>query len=513
MTKPTVEEINNFHVLLKGFIDNSSSVENALEIIKGIYNQDTLGALLEEYYQDEAIFQPLTEKYELRNLLIYFCEINSNVIKMPFKSGHSANRFCILQMVIQDKKKYTELYDWIQANKSELLETENKDKNHLLEYQKTLLIQQNPNPMESYPPLIPHTTISPNAPVKKIPTEEQLDEDIKPLINTRFLVDNSLLTAFLYQSYKHKLAGRRIALMPMIRSTEAISSEQLQAIKASTPLTYTTGVTIEGDNIVPVLGDHLTAPHMSFAVWPVCVPNAHYGLFILDIRPNRDPQAIRGFYIEPLNCEWMIQLMRTTYADQLPVPCDLVLLPQMLSSFMYEKNVKQLTINLDIHAENIEYIFLAQDPRTNLCSDNVIAALDCLASDNIDLLNSPMTINSLQNQYISEAMAQAIRLQQVKMFGMDYLWLQLPKELQNAETRRCIEELKQTQNTLFPKKATAVPSSEIQSSSIDIIDKNPEPTLQHSASWYSMFPAAEKTMDTGLSTIAVKNTASPEINP
>lgn len=623
MTKPTVEEINNFHELLKGFIDSNSSLENAIDTLKAIQEPAYLSALLEEYYQGEAIFRPLTEEFELRNLLIYFCEINPNIIKMPFKSGPSASRFCILQMVLQDKAEYIELYHWIESNQPALLEAgkeyEDQVSNHqktliafvneknLMEFQtllkglsqetlidvlyqdndilfidtvlnhadlsyltylislnistlridmygetildclcdqpmryrsilelvretyqgalsskeqqqvsKALLAQQDSNLMDDWVDLpydaLTEAPISLPAPFNKLSPEEQFDEDIKPFINTRLLVDNSILDAFLFQSYKDKLAGRRIALMPTIRSSEAISPEQLEAIRGGTPHMYTTGVTLEGGDINPVTGDHLTAPNMGFAVWPVCVSNAHYGVFILDIRPNRGPQAIRGFYIEPLNCEWMIQLMCANYAVQLPEPHDPVLLRQMLSSFMYEDKVKQLTMNLDVRAENIEYVFLSQDPKTNLCSDNVIAVLDCLASDGIDLLNNPTTINILQNQYLSEAMARTIRLQQVKQFGMDYLWLQLPKELQNDTTKRRIDALKQAQQGFLMGEAASADA--IAAASAAAIDSamdasSIEQNLPLLASWCSMFPEVEATMDLGLPSLAAEDAGLP----
>jgi hypothetical protein len=138
MTKPTVEEVYDFHLLLKGFIDHSISVESALEIIKERYEREDLVQLLEEYYQEEAVFTPLIETLELRNLLIYFFEINSKILKMPLKSGSSANRFCILHLVLRDALEYTELYDWIEANKPEPLEAEKKTQDQILEYQKQL---------------------------------------------------------------------------------------------------------------------------------------------------------------------------------------------------------------------------------------------------------------------------------------------------------------------------------------------------------------------------------------
>lgn len=513
MTKPTIDEINTFDVLLKGFIEDRSSTGNAIEIIEGMFDRETLKALLEEYYDGEVIFKQLIDHDELMKLLIYFCEINPNIVKISFTSAPSSSQFCILQMVLRDGIKYMDLYDWIKIHTPDLLEAQKQLEQQ--EISRAFDITQDLDRVGSFPQLLPtlalptlalptldfpddsmlvETTVNINPQVKILSPEEQFDERIKPFINTRLLVDNSILDAFLYQSYKDKLAAKRIALMPTIRSIEAISPEQLQAIRDGLPLSYTTGVTLESGNINPVLEDHTTSPDMVFAVWPVCVSNAHYGVFILDIRPHRDPQSTFGFYIEPLNGQLMIQLMCTSYAIQLPEPCDPVLLRQMLSSFMYESNTKQLTTALNMTAENIDYIFLSQDPSTNFCSDNVIATLDWLASDNVDLLNNPTTIQSLQNQYLSEDIVRAIRLLQIKQFGVGYLWLQLPEKLKNATTRTCLVELEKMQPEFFQKKedvAVAPPTTKMESlSAQDTIDKQPEPAQPLSALWCSMFPAA-----------------------
>lgn len=521
MTKPTIEEIYTFDVLLKGFLENRSSAENAIEMIEGMYDRETLKALLEEYYEGEVIFKQLIDHDELMKLLIYFCEINPNIVKIPFTSAPSPSQFCILQMVLRGGIKYPDLYDWIKIHTPDLLEAQKQLDQQ--EISRAFDILQDLDRMECYPQSLPtldflddsmlvETTANINPQVGILSPEEQFDERIKPFVNTRLLVDNSILDAFLYQSYKDKLATRRIALMPTIRSTEAITPELLQAIRHGLPLSYTSGVTLENDEINPVLEEHATAPHMAFAVWPVCVSNAHYGIFILDIRPDRDPQSIFGFYIEPLNCELMIQLMCTTYAVQLPKPCDPILLRQMMSSFMYENHAKQLTTALNMTAENIDYIFLTQDPATNFCSDNVIATFDWLVSDNIDLLNNPSSIQSLQNQHLSEAMVRTIRLLQIKQFGFGYLWLQLPEGLKNATMRTQLIELEKTQHTLFPKKEGASAIHIPSTSGGDAVDKQPERPQPQSELWCNMFPAASAPMDIERSNTEDKDSVPSQTN-
>lgn len=500
MTKPTIEEKDAFRNLLKKLIDMKTPLENAIEMISRTFKTETLSALLEEYDQGEALFTPVIGHEEFMDLLVHFCKLNPNILQMPFKEKSSDAPLSILGLILEDPIKYNQLYDWVKSIKPELLNAPKGPE------QQASDLFSDFDFMESFPELFPTnptlTTSTSDLLLeaildgdpehnKALSPEEQFDEKLNPFININLLVDNSILDAFLYKEYKNKLAERRMALMPTIRSTEAISPELLQAIREGKPLTYTTHVTIENDQILPVLEDHSLPPSMRFAIWPVSVSNIHYGVFILDLRQDRSPSSTKSsYYIEPLNYPYMTQLMCTTLEVQLPEPCEPNLLRQLMTSFMHSHFTNQLTSSLSLSEDNIDYFFLQQDPTTNYCSDNVIATIDWLASDNVDLLNNPKSIDSLQFQDLRKDMVRTIRLLEVKQFGMGYLWLQLPEKLKTPATRTQIDALEKMQSQLFPKKETIVqPPAQIASRpSEEDIEQQPKQPEQQSELWCRMFP-------------------------
>ena len=329
---------------------------------------------------------------------------------------------------------FTDLTDKEQELLQEVLEDDDSDEDvTLTESQKTLTShlpkkvlsgQSRPNvksPMLTTPQIESLFLSQPGA---------EFNIHLLPFINTSMYLDNAVLDAFSYQIFRDKLAKKRIALMPTIRQNEPISLELLMAIRSGGTHLYTTGLFVENQQIIPITEEKPIAQDLRYAVWPVNLSNAHYGLFILDLTaPNLSPT--RGFYIETFNSQHMLQLIFSSgdaaYRAHLKSlnPAEI---KKTVHSWMYATYLKTLTQNLHMSPKSFNYIFLSQSAGENYCSDYVIAVLARLASDGIDLINNPANLLSLKAGHLGEDMVKKIRMLETQMFGNDYFLLQMPAE-------------------------------------------------------------------------------------
>ena len=269
-----------------------------------------------------------------------------------------------------------------------------------------------------------------------IAPEGGFNDALKPYINTRLLLDNSALDAFLFQTFREKLAGKGIALMPTIRSTESIDVDQLKMIMTAEPLTYTTHISVEGGEITPLLNTEIRfVQPINHVIWPVWISNMHYGLFILNMGPI-EANAPRGFYIEPL-CESSAIEASSLYCGHALVQqlgsLDRASLSEMATNYILQRNALYLTKHLNVENGLFGVVFLAQASDRNYCSDYVIAALTRLVSEDIDLTHCPLSIYAMQNGHLSKDIVQQIRMLEIKMFGVDYFRLQLSSAFDASE--------------------------------------------------------------------------------
>jgi hypothetical protein len=275
------------------------------------------------------------------------------------------------------------------------------------------------------------------------------DEKIKRFINTQLVLDSVVLDAYITQTFADNLIMKGIIVMPTIRTTEDISIAQQARIKACEPITYTSDIGIENGSIV-VRGMIEKTPEKNarFIIWPINdEQKTHYGLFILDLTDNK------SYYIEPFRLENILLSHQIKIKPLTAIPIDFTRLTKdkdyrqltvaNVSPFLYNHYLQKSTKNLSIKQEDIRYIHLAQTDDVNYSSDYIIAILAKLAAGEIDLINNPESLFSLEANQLNNAAVRVIRLLEIQRFKMDYFMFQLAEKFKAP-----IIELKQT---IFPK--------------------------------------------------------------
>ena len=614
-------DLETLYTLLYEFMENETPLDIALDILKS-YEPSNLALLLEKYYGGSLVFESLIEDDNLKNIVIYFCEINPKIITMPFRDTSIDERSNLLGLILEQPNEYSDILAWVQKYKPDIIEADKAraieigilqrtlvthiEKQNLTEFQAlltklskdellnaltfdgnydvinaalfsstdlsyiTFLISLNKSILkidmtgqtvfdclrdkpkiyasvlefisQKYPkalsktkrakqhgvqmhhdgffspkgPMVANTSeTEPNEAIFKealmkppppLLTSSQIDafsasaftefdEKRMPFVNTHLLIDNSILDAFLYQTFRGKLAKKRIALMPTIRNCEPIAIEQLVNARSGVSLLYTTGVGIENQMITPILEEQKITLGFDFAVWPIYLMNKHYGLLILALSDSPGLATSHGFYIEPLNESLMFRMiyasMDAESQAKFTPPIDPEQIKKVLRTSMYENYVQRLTLNLQMSEENFGYSFLSQDFNENYCSDYVIAVIALMASGDIDLTNVQESLFSLNKRRLSEEAVRRIRMLEIKMVGMDYFRLQLPAPLQKLAVGMSIDELVQFHHNSEPAVMEQDKSSDTHIPCA--ITETTATTERGSASWCSMFPKTDPT--------------------
>lgn len=270
----------------------------------------------------------------------------------------------------------------------------------------------------------------------KLPIPNTLNSELLPFVNMRLEVDSAVLDAFLFQMLREQLAQKSIALMPTIRSVEAIAPEQIQAIIEGRALIYTTGIVVrEEEEVIPLTEERAGFTGMTYAVWPVNLPNRHYGLFILKLVPDMEMTSPRGFYIEPLHQSILLHELcsRDETLHSKAVSSDEI--KKRLRQYSYQTYLSDLTRNLHIQPEQFTCLYLSQAPNERYCSDYVIGVLLRLTSAEINLATHWQDLRFIVGNHLSHDMVQKIRFLEIATFGEGYFFAQL-------DTKRC-EKLKE----------------------------------------------------------------------
>ena len=273
---------------------------------------------------------------------------------------------------------------------------------------------------------------------------------LTPYINIRKMTESIVLDAFIHRKLFEPLMQQGILVMPTIQDSESISLEQLQNIKSGTNLNilFNTNIQFLHEQVEATIEEKLcTRPR--FIIWPINKP-LHFGLLIIDLT-NPDPTlSSRAYYIEPLReyhrllpIAQHLQAMLTDLPDLGSVMRYLKNDPNgqtFLRPYFYRGYVEQLNAELNIDPLAFNYIHLGQDGSVNYCADFVLSILMLIHSGEINLDN-PASLSALHDKYLTASDVQAIRLQQIQLFGPEYFWIQLDASLKNDQTRQFIHQL------------------------------------------------------------------------
>ena len=256
-----------------------------------------------------------------------------------------------------------------------------------------------------------------------------LNKGLMEYVNTQLEVETPVLDAFLFQTYWEKLASKGIALLSTIRSTEAIEMALLEKIRKGSPLSYMTNISIENDDLIPMVSDDICFRQpMRYAVWPVWISNRHYGLLFLDLAPSLNPSSPRGVYIEPLSLQSILMGIdnppnASDNADMIGIACNQI----------FSQQARPMISGLGIEGQPFSVLFLSQTFDEHYCSDYVIAVLARVASEELNLTKDLTPLSQLMQEHLSEDVVQIIRMLEIKMFGIGYFKLQLRKGLTDED--------------------------------------------------------------------------------
>lgn len=378
----TKKDLKDFYSLINNVINDNLSLAEAVDIFDQIYVEpEALSQLLETDDEESAVLADLAKHPTLNPLFVAFAKINPIIL------------FRLNMMTDSDEAKNTTDLRGASSASCDMI-----DASHL-------------------------NMIEPGV---------RFDESLFPYVNTSLLVDNSILDAFLFQSFRNTLQDRGIALMPTIRSTEPIDVEQLLAIKFHGPINYTINVNVLNDEITPVVNDHdpiVFEQPIRFVLWPVWISNLHYGLLILSVDFSAAIEN-RGAYIEPFSEFTLFRHSEIFLNDDLttePAGHGHQAIRSIITENIRHNQVAPLVQNLGLEGETFDVIFLGQEAGTNYCSDYVIAAIARLASGEMNLSEDFKSIYTMDHGFLSEGMVQKIRMLEINRFGPDYFRLQLPR--------------------------------------------------------------------------------------
>ena len=273
---------------------------------------------------------------------------------------------------------------------------------------------------------------------------------LTPYINIKDMTESIVLDAFIHRKLFEPLMQQGILVMPTIQDSESISLEQLQNIKSGTNLNilFNTNIQFLHEQVEATIEEKLcTRPR--FIIWPINKP-LHFGLLIIDLT-NPDPTlSSRAYYIEPLReyhrllpIAQHLQAMLTDLPDLDSVMQYLKDDPngqRFLRPYFYRSYIERLNADLNIDPLAFNYIHLGQDVSVNYCADFVLSILMMINRGAIHLDN-PASLSELHDKYLTTSDVQAIRLQQIQLFGPEYFWIQLEPSLKNDRTRQFIRQL------------------------------------------------------------------------
>ena len=365
----------------------------------------------------------------------------------------SRNKYLYKDLLILIKNKYASQLDWLQLRILREAIDEHIDAQKPVE---TPSSASNTSPDATSPSSVfalPHRLIETSTIHSYFQPESPWrihNQLLTPYINIRKMTESIVLDAFIHRKLFEPLMQQGILVMPTIQDSESISLEQLQNIKSGTNLNilFNTNIQFLHEQVEATIEEKLcTRPR--FIIWPINKP-LHFGLLIIDLT-NPDPTlSSRAYYIEPLREYHRLLPIAQHLQSKLTDSPDLGSVMQYLKDapngqaflrpYFYRHYVERLNANLNINPLAFNYIHLGQDGSVNYCADFVLSILMLIHSGEINLDN-PASLSALHDKYLTASDVQAIRLQQIQLFGPEYFWIQLEPSLKNDRTRQFIRQL------------------------------------------------------------------------